>query len=69
MSNPPAADSVKWLTPARAAAKFGVTAHSVRLWADAGKVTCIRTLGGHRRYREAEIQAFLERSVTSQTSR
>src|SRR5262249_24488105 len=29
----------------------------------------IRTLGGHRRYRESEIQAFLQRAGPSQTAR
>ena len=48
----------KWITPARAAAKFGVTAHSLRSWANDGKVTSIRTLGGHRRYDEDEVSAL-----------
>ena len=28
-------------------------------WAKAGKLTSIRTLGGHRRYRESEVRALL----------
>jgi excisionase family DNA binding protein len=28
---------------------------TVTRWAKAGKLTAIRTLGGHRRYRESEV--------------
>jgi excisionase family DNA binding protein len=31
----------------------------VTRWAKAGKLTAIRTLGGHRRYRKSEVQALL----------
>jgi excisionase family DNA binding protein len=33
----------------------------VTRWARAGKISAIRTLGGHRRFRESEIRALLER--------
>ncbi|MFZ4497916.1 MAG: BldC family transcriptional regulator, partial [Candidatus Nanopelagicales bacterium] len=39
------------LTPAEVAALFRVDPKTVTRWAKAGKLTCIRTLGGHRRYR------------------
>ena len=29
-------------------------------WAKAGKLSSIRTLGGHRRYRADEVQKFLD---------
>jgi len=32
----------------------------VTRWAKAGKLTSIRTLGGHRRYRESEVRSLLE---------
>ena len=32
---------------------------TVTRWAKAGKLTSIRTLGGHRRYRETEVRALL----------
>ena len=57
------------LTPAEVAALFRVDPKTVTRWAQQGKLRAIRTLGGHRRYREAEIQAFLQRSVPSQTAR
>lgn len=47
------------LTPAEVAAMFRVDPKTVTRWAKAGKLTAIRTLGGHRRYREAEVQGFL----------
>lgn len=48
------------LTPAEVAAKFGVGAKSVLRWANAGKLSVIRTIGGHRRYKAAEVRALLE---------
>jgi excisionase family DNA binding protein len=47
------------LTPAEVAALFRVDPKTVTRWAKAGKLTSIRTLGGHRRYRESEVQALL----------
>ncbi len=44
------------LTPAEVAALFRVDPKTVTRWAQQGKLRSIRTLGGHRRYREAEIQ-------------
>ena len=40
------------LTPAEVATLFRVDPKTVTRWAQAGKLTSIRTLGGHRRYRE-----------------
>ena len=42
------------LTPAEVAALFRVDPKTVTRWAKAGKLSSIRTLGGHRRYRETE---------------
>jgi excisionase family DNA binding protein len=47
------------LTPAEVAALFRVDPKTVTRWAKAGKLSSIRTLGGHRRYREAEVKALL----------
>ena len=49
------------LTPAEVAALFRVDPKTVTRWAQQGKLHSIRTLGGHRRYSEAEVQAFLHR--------
>lgn len=47
------------LTPAEVAALWHVNPKTVTRWAKAGKLTSIRTLGGHRRYRESEVRAML----------
>jgi len=53
------------LTPAEVATMFRVDPKTVTRWAQQGKLRSIRTLGGHRRYREAEIQAFLRQAGTT----
>jgi excisionase family DNA binding protein len=47
------------LTPAEVAKLFRVDPKTVTRWAKAGKITAIRTLGGHRRYRQSEVQILL----------
>lgn len=47
------------LTPAETAAIWRVDVKTVSRWAKAGKLPAIRTLGGHRRYRESDVQALL----------
>ena len=41
------------LTPREVAELFGVDPKTVTRWAKAGKLTSIRTLGGHRRFRKS----------------
>jgi excisionase family DNA binding protein len=57
MANAPVPEQL--LTPAEVAALFRVDPKTVTRWAKAGKLTSIRTLGGHRRYRESEVRAVL----------
>ena len=47
------------MTPGEVAALFRVDPKTVTKWARAGKLSCIRTLGGHRRYKTADIRALL----------
>jgi excisionase family DNA binding protein len=47
------------LTPAEVASLFRVDPKTVTRWAKAGKLSSIRTLGGHRRYKESEVRALL----------
>jgi excisionase family DNA binding protein len=54
------------LTPSEVAAMFRVNPKTVTRWARAGKISAIRTLGGHRRFRASEIRRFLEQ-VDEQT--
>jgi excisionase family DNA binding protein len=52
------------LTPSEVAAIFRVDPKTVTRWAKSGKLTAIRTLGGHRRYRQSEVQILLEGNQT-----
>ena len=47
------------LTPAEVAAIFRVDPKTVTRWAKTGKLTSIRTLGGHRRYLESEVRRLM----------
>jgi excisionase family DNA binding protein len=58
-------DSQVLMTPAEVAALFRVDPKTVTRWADAGKLTAVRTLGGHRRYRQDEVQNLLVASSIS----
>lgn len=54
-----AEDTGPLLTPGEVATLFKVDPKTVTRWAKAGRLTSIRTPGGHRRYREAEVRAQL----------
>jgi excisionase family DNA binding protein len=58
----PRRNGERLLTPAEVAALFRVDPKTVTRWAKAGKLSSIRTLGGHRRYREQEVRELLDRS-------
>lgn len=47
------------LTPGEVAALFRVDPKTVTRWAAAHLISCIRTPGGHSRFRESEILALL----------
>jgi excisionase family DNA binding protein len=48
------------LTPSEVAALFRVNPKTVTRWARSGKLTAIRTLGGHRRFKASEIRRCLD---------
>jgi excisionase family DNA binding protein len=52
-------DEDRLLTPSEVAATFRVDPKTVTRWAKAGRLSSIRTLGGHRRYRESEVRVLL----------
>ncbi len=58
------------LTPGEVAALFRVDPKTVTRWAAAGRISSIRTPGGHRRFRESEVRALLEgeEGLTAETS-
>ena len=47
------------LSPGEVATLFRVDPKTVSRWANAGKITTVRTLGGHRRFVETEIRGLL----------
>jgi excisionase family DNA binding protein len=56
-----------WLTLGQAAKYLGVAQSTIRKWSDQGRVPAFYTPGGHRRYRRADLDNFLERSGPSST--
>ncbi|MQA13692.1 MAG: BldC family transcriptional regulator [Pseudonocardiaceae bacterium] len=56
------------LTPGEVATLFRVDPKTVTRWASAGRIGSIRTPGGHRRFREAEVRDLLA-ALTSPASR
>lgn len=56
------------LTPSEVAKLFRVDPKTVTRWAKSGKLSSIRTLGGHRRYRASEVHGLLTRQDGESTS-
>jgi excisionase family DNA binding protein len=56
---PADADGDQMLTPREVAALFRVDPKTVTRWAAAGRISRVRTPGGHSRFRESEIRALL----------
>ena len=61
-------ESEPLLTPSEVATLFRVDPKTVTRWAKAGKLASIRTLGGHRRYRESEVKELLGDVIPAQRS-
>ena len=55
-------DAEVLLTPKEVAARFHVNPKTVTRWSNNGKIACIKTAGGHRRYRLEEVQKLLNGS-------
>lgn len=53
------------LTPAEVAAMFKVDPKTVTRWAKLGKLSSIRTLGGHRRYKQTEVLGLLNNQASN----
>ncbi len=48
------------LAPCEVAVLFGVSPKSVTRWSDKRGLPCVRTAGGHRRYRESDVRRLLQ---------
>ena len=57
------------LTPGEVATLFRVDPKTVTRWAASGRITSIRTPGGHRRFRESEVRALLRGDSEPSTPR
>jgi excisionase family DNA binding protein len=53
------------LTPAEVASLFGVDPRTVTRWATSGRLSPVRTPGGHRRYRRSEVLALRDSLLTN----
>lgn len=62
-------DTLSLLKPSEVAALFRVRVPTITRWANTGKLTCIRTLGGHRRYHQTEVQDLLTGDSVARTHR
>jgi excisionase family DNA binding protein len=56
------------LTPGEVASLFRVDPKTVTRWAAAGRISSIRTPGGHRRFRESEVRALLRGEAGAATA-
>jgi excisionase family DNA binding protein len=57
--------SERLLTPGEVATLFRVDPKTVTRWAASGRISSIRTPGGHRRFRETEVRELLEGNETA----
>lgn len=56
------------LTTGEVATIFRVDPKTVARWAKAGKLSFVRTPGGHRRYKASEVNALFEEGSTTATN-
>jgi excisionase family DNA binding protein len=57
------------MTLGQAAKYLGVAQSTIRKWSDIGRVPAFYTPGGHRRFRRADLDAFLDRSGPGKPAR
>lgn len=54
-------EEIKLLTPSQVARVLHVSPKTVSRWADEGLLSCVVTLGGHRRFRRQDIDEAVRR--------
>jgi excisionase family DNA binding protein len=50
----------EYLSRGEAAQRLGVPPRTIQQWARSGRIPCIRTFGGHRRFAAKDIDAVAE---------
>jgi len=61
---PPGNGGADWLTLGQAARYLGVAQSTIRKWSDQGRLAAFYTPGGHRRYRQRDLDAFVAGSAS-----
>jgi excisionase family DNA binding protein len=62
-------DERQYLSRSEVAEMFQVSPSTVTRWADEGKLPCVKTLGGHRRYEVKTIMKLARQTAREETSR
>lgn len=52
-----------YLTPGEVAEAFHVSPKTIIRWANDGRIPCTMTLGGHRRFRRADVEEVVARAA------
>jgi excisionase family DNA binding protein len=58
-------DQKDWLSLTKASEMLGIHPTTLRRWADSGSIPCLRTPGGHRRFRIADLVAWMQGKQTA----
>jgi excisionase family DNA binding protein len=66
-ATPPAVRRTDYLTPTEVAQRLLVAPVTVRLWANKGLLPSVKTLGGHRRFRAEDVDAFVAQHLQVNT--
>lgn len=56
-----------YITPGEAARRLHVSPKTINRWANEGRIACIVTLGGHRRFRREDVAAALQQMGGTQS--
>jgi excisionase family DNA binding protein len=59
------AEEIQFLNSIEAAKVLGVNVSSIKRWTDAGKLECIQTAGGHRKFLMTHLVKFIQDNDTS----
>ena len=54
----------EYMTPGEVARMLHVSPKTVNRWAHEGRIACIVTLGGHRRFQRTEIERIAEQMAS-----